>query len=445
MRDISLDDAASSTSSTSSTLAPNAPQITSQQGGRAVLAAIIGNWLEVFDFTVYGFFAVTIGKLYFPATDPTTSLLLSVATFAVGFFTRPLGSVLLGVYADRHGRKAALNLTIALMALSTLAIACTPTYAQIGIAAPLIVVIGRLLQGFSQGGEFGAATTTLVELGSNTRRGLRASWQLSSQGGAALLGAGTATLLTTFISTDAMGIWGWRIPFLMGALIAPIGIYLRRVMPDDSADNCMHVGPSVLLEVLQHKKTVLLVMLTVMGGTVSTYILTFYMPTYAVHSLGMPQNLSMRIGVGSGLTLLLSAPLFGAWSDRIGRRKTPIIVGRLMLAIALWPAFWLFNCFPVLPVVIPLMVFMLLCYSMGSATEFALMSESFPRRIRVTGISIAYALAVTLFGGTAQLVVTALIRMTGSNLAPAGYVSASLLISLIAVTKLKETANTPLD
>ena len=167
--------------------APGAPAVT-RRG--AIAAAVIGNWLEFFDFTVYGFFAVLIGKLFFPSSDPTTSLLLSVATFAAGFFTRPLGSVVLGVYADRKGRKAALNLTIMLMALGTGLIAIAPTYAQVGVAAPLLVVFARLMQGFSQGGEFGAATSTLLEQGGTSRRAFRASWQLATQGGAALMGFG---------------------------------------------------------------------------------------------------------------------------------------------------------------------------------------------------------------------------------------------------------------
>lgn len=423
-------------------------EATTRYGGRkAIVAAVIGNWLEFFDFTVYGFFAVTIGRLYFPAHDSTNSLLLSVATFAVGFFTRPLGSVVLGVYADRRSRKAALNLTIMLMALSTVAIALTPTYAQIGIAAPLIVVVARLLQGFSQGGEFGAATSTLVEKGAAHNRGFRASWQLASQGGAALLGAGTAATLSTLLSADAMGSWGWRIPFLMGFLIAPVGIYLRRNLPDDS--HASHASPSesgVLAELLRHhKKPLLLITLAVMGGTVSTYILTFYMPTYAIHTLGLPQKLSMWIGVASGLSLLITCPLFGAWSDRLGRRKLPIFIGRLTLLVLLYPAFTLFNMYPVLHVIMPLTAVMLVFYSMGSAPEFALMSEAFPRRVRATGISIAYALSVTLFGGTAQLVATWLIKVTGNNLAPAWYVGGCVLVSLIAISQLEETAGKTLD
>lgn len=407
----------------------------------AVVAAVIGNWLEFFDFTVYGFFAVLIGKLYFPAGDATTSLLLSVATFAAGFFTRPLGSVLLGVYADRRGRKAALNLTIMLMAAGTGLIAITPTYAQIGVCAPLLIVFARLLQGFSQGGEFGAATSTLLEQGDASRRGFRASWQLATQGGAALMGSGLAALLSNALSKGALESWGWRVPFVVGLAIAPVGMLLRRRLAEEPAGASHAIDGGVLRELFtQHARTVLLITLTVMGGTVSTYILTFYMPTYAIHTLGLPMKLSMFVGVASSCVILVMCPVFGWLSDRIGSRKLPIFIGRGTLVVLLFPAFMLMNRFPTLPVVMPITALLLLCFSMGSASEFALMCESFPRRIRATGISIAYALAVTIFGGTAQLVATWLVRVTGNKLAPAAYVAVCVLLSLVAVSRLRDTA-----
>ncbi|MBU9172026.1 MFS transporter [Burkholderia gladioli] len=407
----------------------------------AVVAAVIGNWLEFFDFTVYGFFAVLIGKLYFPAGDATTSLLLSVATFAAGFFTRPLGSVLLGVHADRRGRKAALNLTIMLMAIGTGLIAIAPTYAQIGVFAPLIIVFARLLQGFSQGGEFGAATSTLLEQGDRAKRGFRASWQLATQGGAALMGSGLAALLSNVLTKDALESWGWRIPFVVGLSIAPVGMLLRRRLAEEPGAASHAIDGGVLRELFtQHARTVLLITLTVMGGTVSTYILTFYMPTYAIHTLGLPMKLSMFVGVASSCVILVMCPVFGWLSDKVGSRKLPIFVGRGTLVLLLFPAFMLMNRYPTLSVVMPLTSLMLLFFSMGSASEFALMCESFPRRIRATGISIAYALAVTIFGGTAQLVATWLVRVTGNRLAPAWYVAVCVLLSLVAVSLLRETA-----
>ncbi|GBH24091.1 MFS transporter [Burkholderia vietnamiensis] len=417
----------------------DAPAVT-QRGATA--AAVIGHWLAFFDFTVYGFFAVLIGRLFFPSSDPTTSLLLSVATFAAGFFTRPLGSVVLGVYADRKGRKAALNLTFLLMAPGTGLIAIAPTYAQAGVAAPLLIVVARLMPGFSQGGEFGAATSTLIEHGGTSRRAFRASWQLATQGGAALMGAGFAALLSNTLTKDALEGWGWRLPFFAGWLIAPGGMDLRRRLADDAPGAHHHaIERGVLRELFsKHARTVLLLMLTVMGGTVSTYILTFYMPTYAIHTLGVPMKLSMFVGVASGCVMLVTCPLFGWLSDRLGSRRMPIFVGRGVLVLQLFPAFWLMNHHPTLSVILPLTALMLLFYSLGSASEMALMCESLPRHVRATGISIAYAMAVTIFGGTAQLVATWLVKTTGSKLAPAGYVAACGVLSLIAVAMLRETA-----
>lgn len=407
-----------------------------------VAAAVIGNWLEFFDFTVYGFFAVIIGKLYFPSVDSTNSLMLSVATFAAGFVTRPIGSVLLGVYADRRGRRACLKLTITLMALATGLIAVTPTYDEIGVAAPLLIVLARLVQGFSQGGEFGAATSTLLEQGSSRQRGFRASWQLATQGGAALLGSGMAAALSASMPHESLESWGWRLPFALGMLIAPVGMYLRRRLADEPASTPHGIERGVLHELFtQHLRTLILLTLLVMGGSVSTYILNFYMPTYAIHTLHLPMTLSMLVGLASGCVMVVMSPLFGALSDRIRSRRLPILFGRGLLALLLFPAFWLMNHFPSISVVMPLTALLLVFYSMGSAPEFALMCESFPRRVRATGISIAYAASVCVFGGTAQLVATWLIRVTGSKLAPAGYVAACLVISLIAVGLLRETAD----
>jgi MFS transporter, MHS family, proline/betaine transporter len=413
----------------------------------AIAAAVIGNWLEFFDFTVYGFFAVLIGKLFFPSSDSTTSLLLSVATFAVGFFTRPLGSVVLGIYADRKGRKSALNLTIMLMALGTGLIAIAPTYAQIGVAAPLLIVCARLVQGFSQGGEFGAATSTLLEQGDVSRRGFRSSWQLATQGGAALMGSGFAALLSNMLAKDALESWGWRLPFFAGMLIGPVGMYLRRRLSDDVPGASRHgIERGVLRELFgKHARTVLLLTLMVMGGTVSTYILTFYMPTYAIHSLGVSMKLSTFVGVAAGGVTLVVCPLFGWLSDRIRSRRLPIFIGRGGLVVLLFPAFWLMNHHPTLSVIMPLTALMLVFYSLGSATGYALMCESFPRHVRATGISIAYALSVTIFGGTSQLVATWLVQQTGSKLAPAAYVAVCVLVSLVAVAMLPETAGEVVD
>ena len=410
---------------------------------RVVFAAILGNLLEFYDFTVYSYFALTIGKLFFPTNDPITSSLLAFAVFAVGFVMRPLGGFILGRYADRRGRRAGLSLTIGLMALGSAAIGLAPTYAQIGIAAPLLIVAARLLQGFAQGGEFGAATATLLETGNAKTRGFRASWQLASQGAAALLGSGIAAALSYGMSDAHLHAWGWRVPFLLGTLIAPVGIYLRRQISDDSSEPSVRMRSSGIRRV--DVRNWFLVIFSIMGMTVSSYIMMYYLPTYSIQYLGLPSKLSMLVGVAASLVSFVMCPIYGAWSDRMQRRKPLIVIGRVCLLILLYPAFWLMTHFPSLPAVMAIMVGLMFFYTMGSAPAYALMPESFPKAIRAGYMSSAYAVAVSVFGGTSQLVAGWLIRATGNTLAPAWYMIFCVIISLIAVSLFDETAHKTLD
>ncbi|MDM8354688.1 MFS transporter [Pandoraea communis] len=414
------------------------------QQRKIVFAAVIGNLLEFFDFTVYSYFALTIGKQFFPADDPITSSLLAFAVFAVGFVMRPLGGIVIGRYADRAGRKPALTLTIGLMALGSVAIGLAPTYAQIGLAAPLLIVAARLLQGFAQGGEFGAATATLLEMGGAKSRGFRASWQLASQGAAALLGSGLAASLGFLLSDDTMHSWGWRIPFLLGTLIAPVGIYLRRHIqeappkPKTIADRD---DPKHGLYV----RNWFLTIFSIMGMSVSTYVMMYYMPTYCIQYLGLPPKMSMLAGVAASTISLVMCPIYGALSDKMGRRKPLTIAGRVGLIVLLYPAFWIMTHFPSLPVVLAALIVLMLCYTMGSAPAYALMPENFPKHLRAGYMSSAYAIAVSVFGGTAQLAAGWLIRTTGNKMAPAWYMIACVVISLIAVSMFEETGNKALD
>nr|WP_150588850.1 MFS transporter [Pandoraea eparura] len=414
------------------------------QQRKIVFAAVIGNLLEFFDFTVYSYFALTIGKQFFPAHDPVTSSLLAFAVFAVGFVMRPLGGFVLGRYADRAGRKPALTLTIGLMALGSAAIGLAPTYAQIGLAAPLLIVAARLLQGFAQGGEFGAATATLLEMGGAKRRGFRASWQLASQGAAALLGSGLAASLGFLLSDDIMHSWGWRIPFLLGTLIAPVGIYLRRHIQEEPPKAKMIAGRDDPKRGV-YVRNWFLTIFSIMGMSVSTYVMMYYMPTYCIQYLGLPPKMSMLTGVAASTISLVMCPIYGALSDRMGRRKPLTIFGRVALIVLLYPAFWIMTHFPSLPVVLAALIVLMLCYTMGSAPAYALMPENFPKHLRAGYMSSAYAIAVSVFGGTAQLVAGWLIRATGNKMAPAWYMIVCVIISLIAVSMFEETGNKVLD
>ncbi|WP_028213472.1 MFS transporter [Paraburkholderia mimosarum] len=411
---------------------------------KIVLAAVIGNLLEFFDFTVYSYFALTIGHQFFPADSQVTSLLLAFAVFAVGFVMRPLGGIVLGRYADRAGRKPALTLTILLMAVGSAAIGLAPTYAQIGLAAPVLIVVARLVQGFAQGGEFGAATATLLEMGGQASRGFRASWQLASQGAAALLGSGLAASLGFLLSAETMHSWGWRVPFLLGTLIAPVGIYLRRHIREERPAQRVVTDRNDPKRGL-YVRNWFLTIFAIMGMSVSTYVMMYYMPTYCIQYLGLPPKMSILAGVASSTISLVMCPIYGAWSDRMGRRKPLTVIGRIALILLLYPAFWIMTHFPSLPVVLAALIALMLCYTMGSAPAYALMPENFPKHLRAGYMSSAYAISVSVFGGTAQLVAGWLIHVTGSKMAPAWYMIGCVLISLIAVSMFEETGNKAID
>lgn len=269
---------------------------------KSLVAVTLGNGLEIYDFAVYSFFSVIIGHLFFPASNDYVSLLLAVATFGVGFVMRPLGSLVLGHYADRHGRKAAMTLILGLMSLGVMMVAFAPTYDQAGILAPVVLIAGRLLQGFSAGGEIGAATSWLMEAG-----GVRVSWQMTSQGGAALLGAAMGAGLSHYLSEEALYGWGWRVPFILGLAIMPIGLYIRRQLPETHSVSpaTAHANPALTLW-RQHRRALLLGILLTVKTTTTFYIIIYYMPAYMVNTLHMPASTSYWVSLTAAtLTLLV--------------------------------------------------------------------------------------------------------------------------------------------
>ncbi|AML58636.1 dicarboxylic acid transporter PcaT [Serratia rubidaea] len=409
---------------------------------KIIVAAVFGNLLEFYDFTVYSYFALAISKQFFPSHDPVISTMLAFSAFAIGFVARPLGGVVLGYYADRKGRRAALTMTIMLMALGAAMIGLAPNYAAIGVAAPALIVLARLFQGFARGGEFGAATATLLETGSDERRGFRASWQLASQGAAALLGAAVAAVLTFSLSAEALAEWGWRIPFLLGTLIVPVGIYLRRHIVDEPP--AAKPAERRMFEA-RHVRNWLLTVFSIMGMSVSSYIMIYYLPTYSIQQLGLPERLSIMVALATSVISFVMCPIYGAWSDKLRKRKPLAMFGRLMLLLLLYPAFWAMTHFPTLPAVMSVMIVLMLFYTMGSAPAYALMPESFPRHIRASYMASAYAVAVSLFGGTAQLVAAWLLDVTGNKMAPAWYMMICVLISLLAVARFEETGDKALE
>jgi MHS family proline/betaine transporter-like MFS transporter len=315
--------------------APNA-----SQRWRAVIAASIGNALEWFDFVVYGFLIATMAKLFFPTDNKTVSLLLALLTFGVPFIMRPLGAIILGSYADRQGRKAALTLTISLMMAGTAVIALAPTYASVGLLAPILVVAARMVQGFSAGGEFGSATAFLAEQNPQ-QRGFFASWQFASQGLTTILATGFGATLASTLTPEQIETWGWRLPFLFGLLIGPVAYYIRRHTDETIEFRSTSVSEAPLREALSDTKARLSISFgAVVLSTVAMYTV-LYMPTYATRQLGLPASGSFIAGLLTGTIQLLLIPLVGALSDRLGRIPIAFAAAAAVL-LSIYPMFaWL--------------------------------------------------------------------------------------------------------
>lgn len=408
---------------------------------RALAAAVAGNFLEFFDFTVYALFAVMIGRTFFPLESESGQLLLSLATFAVGFVMRPLGGIVIGSYADRKGRKAALTLTMLMMAVGTGLIGLTPSYDQIGMLAPALIVFARLLQGFSAGGEMGAATTYLVEAAPTARRGLFGSWQTASQGLATLVASLMGFGLAWALSEQALNNWGWRVPFLFGMLIGPLGFYIRRHMDETAHAHEKHETSGAVLKTLftQHLGLILIGILVVMGGTVTNYIVGKYMVTYALHALHLPPTTAMLAGATSGVVVFLAALLGGWLSDKYGRNVV-MIAPRILFIIAVVPAIYVITTSGSPNLMFLMIAILALFQAISAAVSLVALPECFPRAVRTSGLSITYATAVTIFGGTSQFVVTWLIDLTGTPMALAWYLVAANIVAIIALFSLKPPA-----
>lgn len=399
---------------------------------RAVAAASIGNALEWFDFVVYGFFAVTMAKLFFPTGNETVSLLLALGTFGVTFFMRPLGAVLIGIYADRHGRKAAFTLTILLMMAGTAIIAVAPTYASVGLFAPVLIVAARMVQGISAGGEFGSATAFLAEQ-NPARRGFFGSWQFASQGLTTILATGFGFTLASSLTTAQMESWGWRLPFIFGLLIGPVAWYIRRHVDETMEFQTTPTSRTPLREALADSKMRLLVSFgAVVLCTVAIYTVALFMPIYATRQLGLPASQGFLAGLMVGVIQVALIPYFGALSDRYGRLPMGFATAVGMFVVA-YPLFaWLTaSPHPGTLLVVALIMGVLMAGYMGGLP--ALLSELFPTRIRTTGLSISYSFGVAIFGGFAPFINAWLIEATGSKVAPSFYLMLAALISFVAL------------
>lgn len=387
---------------------------------RQVAAAVIGNALEWYDFVVFGFVAGIISKVFFPEGDAYSALLLTTATFGVGFVMRPFGGILIGIYADRRGRKAALQLIIGLTALATAMIAFAPAYAVVGVASSLLIVIARMLQGLAAGGEFASSTALLIELAPPGKRGLYGSWQMVGQGLALLGGAAITACITSVLTPEQLHDWGWRIPFAIGLLIAPVGYWIRNNLVEPEFDTAKPAASIRGEGIQQQLKPIFCSILLTASTTIAFYILIIYMPTFANKTLQISLDKAFAIQCAAILIMTLIAPLSGALSDRIGRR--PIIQASMALYfLLLLPLFsWLVAA----PDATRLAIAQIsLCVVLGMhlGPYASAIAEQFSTRVRSTGMAISYNLSVVIFGGFAQFIVTWLLHLTGSALTPGYY------------------------
>jgi MHS family proline/betaine transporter-like MFS transporter len=407
---------------------------------RAVVAASIGNMLEWYDFTVYALFAAYIARNFFPGGEPTTNLLKAFLTFGLGFVVRPLGAILIGNYADRAGRKAALTLTILLMAAGTGTIALAPAYAAIGIGAPLLLLVGRVLQGFSAGGEVGGATAFLLESASHERRGVVTSWLEASMGMANILGALAAFSVTAFLSVADVQAWGWRIPFFFGLLILPAGLFLRRTLHETDEFQAAagrkdtHPARSPLVETFTNHRPALLIGFGMsILWAVAVYVLIVFVPVYVQTTFQFSAAQAFGASVIANIFFVAGCVAFGAVSDRIGRR-TMLLISASLLLVCVLPLFKWLQVVPTTTTLICVQTAFCVLVASFVGVAPAALAEIFPTGVRSTGTSIVYNGAFTVFGGFAPAILTWFThRPGGSVFAPAWYVMLAAVIAMTAI------------
>ena len=411
---------------------------------RYIAAATIGNALEFYDFITYAFFALQIGRTFFPSQSAYASLMLSLATFGAGFVTRPLGGLLIGAYSDRAGRRAAMMLSFTMMGAAIVALALTPSYAAIGVAAPVLAIVARMVQGFSLGGEVGPTTAFLLEAAPLKRRGLMVSWQGASQAIAATVGGVVGVVLSSVMTPAALDSYGWRIAFLLGAATLPFGLWIRHGLPETlhvpetNPAVASRAATTVLAAIGENARIIVLGLLVLAAGTISTYVLD-YMTTFAENTLHMRANVAFGATLVSNVVAVVGV-LYGGWlSDRVGRRPVMIWPNLAFLLMA-YPIFYWIVAARSTVALLGGMATLGFVGTIGFGAFYPALTESLPKHIRGGAVATIYATSIAVFGGTTQLVVTWLIHVTGSALALAWYLVGATLVGQLARMLILESA-----
>jgi MFS family permease len=394
-----------------------------------------GNFLEMYDFMVFGYYAKAIGQTFFPTGNEFASLMLALMTFGAGFLMRPVGALVLGAYIDRNGRRKGLLLTLALMGFGTLAIALMPGYAQIGVIAPVLILVSRLVQGLSAGVEVGGVSVYLSEIATPGKRGFYVAWQSASQQVAVMFAALVGLLLNSFLTPEQVSGDGWRIPFLIGSLMIPFLFLIRRLLEESPDFDATAVRPSfgsLYRSVAANLPIVLAGMFTAVMTTVFFYMITAYTPTYGNSVLHLSAVGAMLVTLCVGATNFVMLPVMGAVSDRVGRR--PLLIGAALAAIVTgYPALlWLVSA-PSLPRLLAVELWLALVYATYNGAMIVHLTEIMPKRVRTAGFSLAYSCATAIFGGFTPALATWLIATTGDRAIPGAWLSLAAAISLAAV------------
>ncbi len=406
---------------------------------KPVVQVASGNFLEMYDFQVYGYYAAAIGRTFFPAASEFASLMLSLATFGAGFLMRPIGAIVLGSYIDHRGRRIGLLLTLALMAVGTASIACMPSYASIGLIAPLLVLLGRLVQGLSAGVEVGGVSVYLFEVAPPGRKGFYVSWQAASQQVAVMFAALVGLILTWRLTADQMTRWGWRVPVLIGCLIIPVLFVLRRSLKETPTFLRRKHGlsqPDILRMLASHWRLVALGALLTIMNTVCFYLITVYTPTFGGTVLHLAPSGTMIVTLCVGASNFLWLPIMGAVSDRLGRRPLLAAVCVLALLTAYPTLSWLVSA-PSLSRLMMVELWLSFLFASYNSALIVFLVEIMPSDIRTTGFSLVHSAATAIFGGFTPAISTFLIHATGNRAMPGLWLSSAAACSLLATILLK--------